>query len=412
VVLKHPEGTMLAGSEERPDNVDPGLDFAVPADVKQIQIAVHDLHRAGGPRHRYRVRIAPPGQPDFRLSVAANRLNIPENGTVQTELQLDRAGYNGAIQLKVEGDDAIAIAPKQVPADGASRRVFVTLSRTGKSATGALDRLRIVGESEGLAPPLRRTATLSKGVEAQIPGFADTLPMGITAPVNVKLDVKELPPTLLKGLDSRIKLAAAAEGDAASQTIRLSLVSTEQERRVDRNNPNSGKKPRVDIPPGQTLPAGAAEGQLPLVVPTDVEEPAIDFVLRAEVVPHAYSQKVLATIYSSPFRLPVRNAVAINFDTTTFNLASGAEGRVKGKIVRTAPFAGAVDLALAGLPEGYKAAPVNIPAGKDEFEFVVTSPAEKEAKTLSNLNVAAATAGKPLANQGLELKFAPAAAKK
>ena len=38
---------MLAGSEERADNPDPGLEFAVPADVKQVQLLVRDLHRAG-----------------------------------------------------------------------------------------------------------------------------------------------------------------------------------------------------------------------------------------------------------------------------------------------------------------------------------------------------------------------------
>ncbi len=412
VVLKHPEGTMLAGSEERPDNVDPGLDFAIPADMKQVLIAVRDLHHAGGPRHRYRVKIVPPGQPDFRLSLPVERLNIPENGTVQAELQLDRVNYGGPIQLKVDGDESIVIAPTQIPADGANRRVFVTLTRSGKSAVGVLDRLRIVGESEGLTPPIRRTATLARGEETRIPGYADALPMGITGAIPVKLDVKDLPPALLKGLDTTIKLSGAAEGDAASQIVQLALLSTEAERRVDPNNPNAGKKPRVDAIAGQSQAAGTAEGQLAVTVPLDVAEGAIDFVVRGQMVPHAYSKNVLGTVYSKPFRLPVRNAVSINFDTTTFNIPAGAEGRVKGKITRTTPFAGPVDLALGGLPEGYKVAGANIPANKDEFELVVTSPAEKEAKTLPNLNLSVTTGGKPILNQGLELKVAPAEAKK
>jgi hypothetical protein len=223
------------------------------------------------------VKIVPPGQPDFRLSLPESRINIPENGTVQTELQLDRAGYGGPIQLKVEGDEAVTIAPKQIPADGASRRVFVTLLRSGKAAAGAIDRLRIVGESEGLTPAIRRTATLTKGVEPQIPGFADALPTGITGPVHVKVNVKDLPPSLLKGLDTPIKLTAAAEGEAATQTIRLTLLSTERERPVNPTDSSKGNKPRVNTTAEQVLSAGAPEGQLQVAVPLDVEEPAIDF---------------------------------------------------------------------------------------------------------------------------------------
>jgi len=412
LVLKHPEGTLLAGSEERPDNPDPGLDFAIPANVTAIQLAVRDLHRAAGPRHRYRVRIVPPGQPDFRLAVRAARLNLPENGSAYAELQIDRAGYGGPIQLSVVGDESVTISPQQIPPEGNGRTALITLSRSGPGGAGALKRLQIVGESEGLTPPLRRTAVVSTGAEAGMPGYADRLPMGVTAPLSVKLDAAQTPPVLLKGLDAAVKLAVSAEGDAATQSVRLSLVSTEPARPVNPNDRSKGNKPKVEAQPGQTISAGAPEAELRISVPLDVQEPAIDFVIRAEVVPHAYSKNVLATIDSKPFRLAVQNAVAINFDTTTFNLAAGAEGRVKGKIARTAPFAGAVDLALSGLPEGYKAAPVNIPADKDEFELVVTSPAVTEAATLSNLNVAAASGGRTLLNQGLELKVAPAAAQK
>ena len=45
---------------------------------------------------------------------------------------------------------------------------------------------------------------------------------------------------------NELRSTGAAEGDAASQTVQLGLLSTEAERRVDPNNPNAGKKPRVD----------------------------------------------------------------------------------------------------------------------------------------------------------------------
>ncbi|MGE3315295.1 MAG: LamG-like jellyroll fold domain-containing protein [Planctomycetaceae bacterium] len=410
VVLKHPEGTMLAGSEERADNPDPGLEFAVPADVKQVQLLVRDLHRAGGPQFRYRIRIVPPGQPDFRLSLAAPRVNVPQNGSILAEMQVDRVGYGGPIKLRVEGDDSVTIAPAQLPAEGGNRKALVTLSST-KSSPGVMRRIRIVAESEGLNPPIQRTVVVGSGVEPRIPGFADQIPMGIMPAPPLKLALASAPPVLLKGLESTAQLAIAAEGDTATQNLRISLVSTEPDRRVDNNNPAAGNRAKIAAVPNQILPAGVKDQAVRIDVPLDVAEPAIDVVVKAEVIPHAYAQNYLATLYSAPVRLQVQNAVTVNFDGATFQLAAGAEGKVKGKIVRTAPFAGPVDLALGGLPEGYKTAAVTIPADKDTFELSVTAPAEKEAKSLPNLPVAIATAGRSLGSQNIELKIAPAPAK-
>jgi hypothetical protein len=124
---------------------------------------------------------------------------------------------------------------------------------------------------------------------------------------------------------------------------------------------------------------------LRVTVPLEVVEGQIDCVVRAEFVPHAYSDKVLATVYSTPFRLPVQNAVSVQLAANNLALTGNAQTKFTGTVKRTARFTGAVDVSLVNLPAGYTAPKVTVPADQEPFEIVVSAPAVTAAADLPNI---------------------------
>ena len=62
--------------------------------------------------------------------------------------------------------------------------------------------------------------------------------------------------------------------------------------------------------PEQAMPLASGKGSLKVAVPADVAEPAIEFVVKADVVRHPYATGVLATTYSEPFQVVVKDKPA------------------------------------------------------------------------------------------------------
>jgi hypothetical protein len=110
-----PDGKKLdsAGDKPLPEDVfavqgtsrtssDPFLNLKVPEGVHEISLAVEDLAERGGPHYGYRVSVRKIAE-DFRLSLASPFVNIPAGGTAVVNVAADRRGYNGPIQLSVDG---------------------------------------------------------------------------------------------------------------------------------------------------------------------------------------------------------------------------------------------------------------------------------------------------------------------
>jgi hypothetical protein len=405
-VLKHPDGNRLAASNDAAGTRDPVLEYTVPVGVDQIQLAVGDLFERGGPEFLYRLRVAPADRPDFSLALLTPKVDLPVNGTAVLELQVNRSHYSGPIRLTVDGDDSIRTVPTSITAG--SGKAFVTLSRKDGGTVPAFHRVRIVAESKGLAPPIRRIASVPLGGDkVAIPGYDDVLPVALHPPVAVSLDVADLPPALLKGLDAELPVVLSRETSPDDGlAVRLTLLSTEAVRPVDPQDANKGNKPLIRSLPYQSVAADAEAGSLTVAVPLDVAEPAIDFVVRGDLVPNAYSPQVLASVYSRPFRLPVNNAVEMKPGADEFTLTGEQQTKITGTLKRTAPFAGTVEIAVNGLPEGYTAAKIAVLADQEQFELLVTAPKIDKDTPLENITLTITTAAGAalLPNQPIKLK--------
>lgn len=410
LVLSHPEGVRVAMSEDRP-----ALEFTVPAETTAIQIAVQDLNHRGGPDFVYRLKIVPAGQPDFSVAIGSERISLPRDGSAVIRLDVTRTGYDGPITLLLEGAPELRLSPAEIPV-GVSKAFVVLSANSAEAAPAALVRhLRLTGTSVGLNPPLVRVAAVPPDNRLSlIPGARSDLACALTGPSAVALELGVRPPAWFKGTDTVIPVKLAIQNpEMARHTVRLTLLTTEATRvQADPTDPTQQRKitlPLVRSLPEQTLSAGETAGTLHVAVPLDVFESQIDCVVRADFVPHSFSDKVLASVYSPPFRLNVQNAVTVQLAASTLALTGNAQAKFAGTVKRTAGFTGPVDVAIVNLPAGYTAPKLTLAADQEQFEIAVGAPAVTAAADIPNVQFRITTpAGSPLErDRPLAVKVAP-----
>lgn len=406
-VLAHPQGTVAAMTGDQPVIGDPTLDYVVPAGVSQIQVQVRDLFGRGSSRSFYRLVIEPSGQPSFSLTLNTPTINLPEDGSAMIEMQVARAGYAGPIKLSVVGDSSVMMSPSEIAAN-MQGKVLLRLIRSGKPADGTAPLLRIVGESTGIDPAIKSTARLQAGVVA--PTFGDTMAVGTTVSAGLSIELQQLPTVLFRGASPEIPLILkrqAGHGSAALP-VKLTLESTEPVRKRDNNNPAAGNFPVVSVAPRMIQPSEPEQSSVKLVVPLEVAEPTIDFVIKAEATPHAYSERVLATAYSQPFRAEIKNAVTPKVDDATLAVVAESDHKLSGQLQRTAGFSGPVEATLVGLPGEYVVQASTVAGDQDKFEVIVKAPKVAAETPVANVKLRITSAGNLLvAEMPVNLKVTP-----
>lgn len=407
MLFKHADNQLLAESVDQPGTRDPGLIFTVPADMQQVDVAVRDLHGRGGSHYLYRLRITPADQPRFTMRLLTQQLSLPSGGTNVVELQVNRTGYKGPIQLEVLGDPQISIAPSELPPGNG--KTFVMLSRTAGDNDGlGLRELRIVGTSVGLSKPIRSVATLAPGIAVR--GFEDVLPVSITHGAGLHIDSLEPPEALTKSMTASVAVGTTLGDQYPGHVVRLTLMTTEPTRLKNARNAREGNLPLIRSLPDQVIAAGASTGTLTIDVPADVAVSHVDCVIRADVVPHAYSNAVYATAYSRPFRLSVRSPVAVTFVPESLNIIGGQRNTIRGTVKRVAGFSKSIDINFEKLSQGYSAQKITVPADKSEFEIVLKAGLENEVRTLPRTELRVSeTDGATLVNRRIQIKVTPAA---
>ena len=406
-LFDHPTGNPLAMSGDQPTIGDVTLDYGVPAGVSQIQVQVRDLFGRGGPRSFYRLVIEPAGKPTFSLMLNTPTINLPEDGSAMIELQVARAGYVGPIKLTVAGDNSVIVSPNEIAANMRGK-VLLRLVRSGKPAEGTAPLLRIVGESVATAPAIKSTARLLTGVIA--PTFVDTMAIGTTPSSGLSIELQQLPAVLYRGIPLEIPLIVKRQAGHPSATVpvKLSLDSTEPVRKRDNNNPAAGNFPTVAASPKMIGPGEPEPSSIKLIVPLEVAEPVIDFVVKVEATPHAYSDRVLATAYSQPFRAEIKTAVTPKVDDPTLAIVAESDHQLTGQLQRLAGFTGGIEATLVGLPVEYIVQPANVPGDQDKFAIVIKAPKVAAETPLANVKLRITSVGNLLvAEMPVNVKVVP-----
>ena len=406
-VLGHPGGNVLVQTSDQPTISDPTLEFGVPAGTGQIQIQVRDLFGRGNTRSFYRLVIELADQPRFGLMLNTPTVNLPEDGSAIVELQVNRSGYNGPIKLSVVGDDSVKVSPDEIPTNQQGKLLLrLVRGMANQGTTSSL--LRVVGESIGIEPPIKRTATLQTGVVA--PTFTDTLAVGTVSPAGLSLELLQLPTVLFRGVTSELGFVVKrhAGHPAANLPIRLTLDSTEPVRKRDPNNAAAGSFPVVAIAPRMILPNEPEQSSVRLSVPSEVAESVINFALKVEAVPHAYSDRVLSTAFSQPFHVEIKNGVTPKMDDATLAFAGEVDHKLKGALQRTTGFTGPVEVTLVGLPAGYSVQTGTVAGDQDAFELTVRGPKVAAETPVANVKLRVTSANSLLVPESpVNLKSIP-----
>lgn len=397
----------LAANPPKVAVADPRVEVTVPEGTDRLLVEISDLPQRGGPQFVYRLEIAPSSRPDFQVTLLTKDVNLPRGGSALIELDVERAGYRGPIKLRVAGNDQISIQPEQIAAEG---RIVATLVHTGELPADVIA-VQVLAESHGHVPVIRRAAMLRRGMAGSLAMHRESLPIAVTPSVGPAIDVAELPVALVMGLNAELPLAVRQNPAApTSGALRFSLVSNERPRPANIFLPEQGNKPLVRAAADQTAGLDQATQRLTVLVPTEVEQTEIEFVVKGEVVPHPFSEVVLGTTFSRPFRLKVDSAVDVQFEPSSLELVSEQKTKLRGKILRKHGFTGPVELALNPLPIVYEFEPVKVAADQDQFELPVTPArfAEEVRLPFSRIIVTATDGGAQLVNRPLPLRLLPA----
>ena len=129
LVVNAANGAQIGNNDDRPGLSDPGVDVTVPGDSEFITVSLHDLLRRGGEDFIYRIEIEDISQPQFGVSIAEDRLQIPSGSTQTVIVNVARQGYNGDIALAFDG------LPEGVT--GAGNRILAGRTRGLVSITAA-----------------------------------------------------------------------------------------------------------------------------------------------------------------------------------------------------------------------------------------------------------------------------------
>jgi hypothetical protein len=353
----------------------------------QIEVQVADRLRGFGSEQLYRLRIAPAGSAECQVVGLDPAVTLPASGRGVTRFRIERAGSAGAVTLIPDEASGIVVEPAVLPAGAPSEEVFVTLAAAPGRQPG--ESLAMTAEVETPNGPIRRPVRFSPGpaVERFAPNRAYFRVPIVTSTSAPSLELAMAPSVAFKGLTEGVGLKVSGEVPEG-YSVRFSLVSDEPARPNDPAKPEAGNKPRVRLAEDAAVPAGIADAAIPLLVPGDVAAAEIRAVVKAEVVPHIYSDRVAAVGYSAPLRLAVKDPITALEPAGPAALKAGENRQVKVVVRRQEGFARPVRVELRGLPQGFAAPPIDLPADQAEATFTVSVPAGTAAGPVSNVELA------------------------
>lgn len=370
LVVRNDKGDQLARAEDSPGTLDPVLEYAVPDKVTSIIVGVVDAQGRGGPGGIYRLVIEPQTTPSgFRLTTSVQRVSLPAGGRMVVPVQVERRSYVGKIDLAMnlpagmkadgmvipEGADGTLVSLERSPAPFDP----VIMSWRGRGADGVEQAVFVKGQPlEKIQPWLASEIALAPSdAKADFAVNWSKLPADAALVPGSKL---ALPITLARPIDKT--------------TVKLTLLTT-QVTPILNNAPDPAKALRQEKP--IEMAVKASEGEVVVLVPTELAAPVYDVTVQAELLDPA--KKVLATAFAPVRRMAVRMPIVVKLDGPSrievpLDAKKGAALKLQGKIERIAGLKADVVLAFTGLPAGAKADAVTVKAEASDFAINVTFP--------------------------------------
>jgi hypothetical protein len=331
---------------------DPHLGFQVPEGVREIRVTVEDLLQRGGPGYVYRLT-ALRQPPDFRLTLAAPYVNIPQNGSAMLPVTLDRRGYMGLVELRVEGlPEDISVYGGHIPAEfggmttaRTSRRGVLVLTPKPGSPPRQLE-LKVYGEGRTEKGELIRRAAEATGMVTGVrgpgqdpvtaPWLEAALPARVVEPEPAVLEVTSpLRVRLIQGMEHEIRWAFHSRVSGVAQTAKVRT----------QNEPAVGN---LRVIGGAQVKTGDNSGVFLLQTTMGTPAMVFDMVLSCDVEVDGRG----ITITSPAITYEIVQGYDIEPPGEPVRISKGGKAAIRGVFHRQPEFSSPVTLKANNLPVG------------------------------------------------------------
>lgn len=377
VTLYDKDGKKL---ESRDDlgGADPTIPFEVPKGMTELTVAVEDLLQRGGPGFAYQLE-ARRESADFTVALTTPFVNVPAGGTAIVTARIQRRGYDGPLQLRIQNlPPGYEQAGGTVAPAAASQRFDDPNPRFGANTST----ITITADPE--AKPV--TVPLTVIARADLPGggriirYAETPGVAVTP----------------RGLKARTVNAAWLDMPLLMSTAKplpARLVTPVQQVRIAQGveyplnykiegmaGGRSGARPRENIatqvgnlrilqgPPGKTPDSGT------LLLATNFATPTTPWDFLPQVTIDVDGKPM--DIYGQMVTVNMAAGYQVWPKTKEWKLASGGTAAIEGEVYREPTFEGGlVKIEVQDLPEGVTCSPVEVPADQRAFRLECSAAA-------------------------------------
>jgi hypothetical protein len=288
--VRDEKGNQLAMNDDQPNTVDPGLDFAVPANTTAIVVALKDVAGRGGPDFVYHLAVARLDRADFSLALADDRHLIPSGGNALVRVTAKRNGFNGPIKLAFNGLPP-GIEPVGDEIAAGSNLAFVELHGGSDAAAAAV--VSITGQgADGDRTIFHTAQTPGSGNEAdRMPWLRTELAVAEIASPDFGLawaDKSAEPATLKTGGKAPLAVKLS-RGWGAAGPVRLSLITSQPtpKKKVKVNNQDQERDDparALRLEGSPTIAPDKNDATMQILVPADLPLAIYDMVVRGELL--------------------------------------------------------------------------------------------------------------------------------
>jgi len=396
LVVKAANGAQIGQNDDRPGLSDPGIDITVPGDSEFITVTLNDLLRRGGEDFIYRIEVQDISQPQFAATIAQDRLQIPAGSTQTVIVNIARQGYNGDVDLEFEGlPEGVTVADNQVLA-GRTRGLISITAADGVSLAG-IGRIIATAADENIGT---RKVAIVGGDNPHyrvLPELRQSLGVARTtaAPIGVSLAAEATDIQISRGKFLPVTVnIQRMEGITGNIRLRLISNQTMPRKKVKQNNKDvevddTDRALRLNEDP--ILSADITSQAVNIWIPHDLGLMAWRGTIVAELL-SADNRNVVATVSTRQLNITPLDAIRVALSTEATIQARAGEGETghfAGTITRAAGFDKPVTVTLAGLPAGYAAPSIEVPAEQTEFTLEIRFAKEAKAADLKDIKLVA-----------------------
>jgi hypothetical protein len=370
LVLKDVKGAQLAASNP---TVAPRIDFTAPADGDFVLVVEHLLYW-GGPSETYHLTVTPFAA-DFSLAIGIDRFDVPQGAVAAVSLFALRAGYAGAIDVRVVGPAGIeghTTIPAGQPAAPNLPAGLLLITAKADMPVGAY---AVVIEAKAVidGKPVVRLA----GVRTVVAQGLANLPYPPRQLLHqVGVAVTEKPPFTLT---AKLDLPEAVRGVPATLTI----TATRTSGFVDPIALEPFGLPPGVVPALKPIPQGLNEVKVQLTAAVNV--PVGTYTVS--VTGKAKFQNRDYAVTAFPAKLVLALPFDLKVEGSPVQITGGGKAKVKVQAVRKGGYAGPLTLALRNLPANVTAPAATIAAGQAVVEIEITAGANAAVGDHQGVNV-------------------------